>query len=80
MDTSTRQTIVAFLARTVRTDRITDDLDLFAGGHVNSLFALQLIQFVEQTFGVRIESEDLELDNFRTVGAIEAFVARKRSA
>jgi methoxymalonate biosynthesis acyl carrier protein len=58
---------------------VSDDHDFFASGFVNSLFALQLVTFVERTFGVTIESEDLDLDNFRTVNAIVGLVARKRA-
>lgn len=56
-----------------------DDDDMFATGYVNSMFALQLVQFVEGEFGITVDSDDLELDNFRTVASIASFVERKTS-
>lgn len=66
-----------FLARFFRDHQLADDEDIFATGYVNSMFAMQLVQFVEGEFGIAVESEDLELDNFRTVDAISALVERK---
>jgi acyl carrier protein len=69
-----------FLSRFFRDHQLADDEDIFASGYVNSMFAMQLVQFVEQEFGITVESEDLELDNFRTVDAISALVERKTAA
>jgi methoxymalonate biosynthesis acyl carrier protein len=44
---------------------------------VNSMFAMQLVLFVEQEFNISVENEDLELDNFRTINAITNLVERK---
>jgi acyl carrier protein len=56
------------------------DKDIFATGLANSLFAMQLVDFVEREFGIEIESDDLEIDNFRTIGRIAALVDRKLAA
>jgi acyl carrier protein len=37
------------------------------------------VQFVEQAFGITCDSEDLEIDNFRSIDALTAFVRRKQS-
>lgn len=52
--------------------------DVFARGYVNSLFALQLVTFVESQYDLTITPEDLDLDNFRTIERIAAFVVRKQ--
>jgi methoxymalonate biosynthesis acyl carrier protein len=52
------------------------DQDLFASGVVSSLFAMELVVFVEKAFDVVVEREDLALDNFRTVGAMTDLVLR----
>ena len=72
-----REQIREFVNRFFRGHELRDDEDIFATGYVNSMFAMQLVTFVEQTFGIQVESNDLELDNFRSVDAIGAFVARK---
>ncbi|HEX8272441.1 MAG TPA: phosphopantetheine-binding protein [Longimicrobiaceae bacterium] len=69
-----------FIGKHVRGHELTDDEDIFASGFVNSMFAMQLVQFVETAFGVAVENEDLEIDNFRSVNAIAALVERKTAA
>ncbi|HKN98219.1 MAG TPA: acyl carrier protein [Pseudonocardiaceae bacterium] len=56
------------------------DEDYFAVGLVNSLLALELVAHVERRFGITVEVEDLDLDNFRTMHRTAEFVRRKRSA
>jgi acyl carrier protein len=66
-----------FLGRYVRHHEVRDEDDIFALGFVNSLVALQLVQFLEKEFGITVEDEDLDLDNFRSIDRIDGFVARK---
>jgi acyl carrier protein len=54
-----------------------DDQDIFALGFVNSLFATELVMFIEGTFGIVIPNEELTLDNFRTVASMAELVARQ---
>ncbi len=74
---STVEAIRVFLARHVPAVLEVEE-DIFARGYVSSLFALSLVVFVEKTFDLTVEPEDLSLDNFRSIGAIERFVASKR--
>jgi acyl carrier protein len=69
-----------FLSRFFRQHDLQPDDDIFALGFVNSLLAMQLVNFVEKEFGVTIEDEDLDLANFRTLESIDALVERKRAA
>jgi methoxymalonate biosynthesis acyl carrier protein len=75
-----RDTIRAFVARHTGGAAITDDLDIFAGGLVSSLFAVQIVMWVERTFELPVHSEDLDMGNIRSIDAIATFVARKRAA
>ncbi|MCD0447591.1 acyl carrier protein [Actinocorallia sp. API 0066] len=50
--------------------------DLFDTGVVSSLLAMELVVFVEKTFDVAVEREDLALHNFRTVRAMTDLVLR----
>ncbi len=54
------------------------EVDLFASGAVSSLFAMELVVFVEGEFGVTVEGADLALDNFRTLRSMSALVTRLR--
>jgi acyl carrier protein len=75
-----KQMIREWVGRFFRGHDLGDGEDIFATGYVNSMFAMQLVQFVESTFGITVENEDLELDNFRTLNAIAALVERKSAA
>jgi len=68
----------AFLGQFISVE-VADDVDVFASGLVNSLFAMQLVLFIESEFAVKVENDDLDYDNFRTLNAIAGFVERKRS-
>ena len=72
-----KQRITTYLARFFPGHELADDDDIFGLGFVNSMFALQLVNFVEHEFGVEIDNEDMELDNFRSIGALVRFVERK---
>ena len=54
-----------------------DDEDLFASGLVNSLFAMQLVLFVEKEFSIKVENQDLDIANFKSVNAITGFIQSK---
>jgi methoxymalonate biosynthesis acyl carrier protein len=69
--------IKAFLSRFFRKHELQDDEDLFALGFLNSLFAMQLVMFLEKEFEVRIENKDLDLNNFRTINTIAGLVEAK---
>jgi methoxymalonate biosynthesis acyl carrier protein len=54
------------------------DEDLFQSGRVNSLFAIQLMSFLERGFGIEVDVDDLQLANFASVARITDFVQRKQ--
>lgn len=72
--------LLQYLNTSLRSGEIGADDDCFASGLVNSLQALEIVTYVEQTFGVSVEVEDLELDNFRSAARIATFVRLKRAA
>ena len=48
---------------------------LFSSGLLDSFSMVQLVMFVEGEAGVRLNPEDITLDNFDTIGSILAFLA-----
>jgi methoxymalonate biosynthesis acyl carrier protein len=72
-----KEKIKEFLSKLMRNHDLKDDEDIFALGFINSLAALQLVQFLEKEFGVAIGDEDLELDNFRTLNSMDQLLERK---
>ncbi|BFH67875.1 MAG: acyl carrier protein [Paenibacillus dendritiformis] len=69
--------IKQFLSRFFRKHEVQDEDDIFALGYVNSLFAMQLVMFLEKEFHIRVENKDLDLDNFRSIQKIYELVERK---
>ena len=69
--------IKEFLAKFFQNYDLQDDEDIFALGFVNSLFAMQLVLFVEKTFAITVEDEDLDIDNFRTINALTNLITSK---
>ena len=76
----TQTKIKVFLSRFFKSHDLQPEEDIFALGFVNSLLAMQLVAFVEKEFGVRVEDDDLDLDNFRSINAISALIAKKKAA
>ena len=72
-----RAKIKNFLSRFLGNHELHEDDDIFASGFVNSMFAMQLVLFIEQEFQVTIENEDLDFDNFKTINAIVSLLERK---
>ena len=56
------------------------DTDMIAGGLLDSLALVDLLVHLEKEFSVKIELGDLEIENFRSIGAIARFVAGRRSS
>ena len=69
-----------FVTRSFSGHQLADEDDMFALGFATSLFAMQLVAFVEKQFGVEVDSDDLDIDNFRSVRAIAGLVERKLAA
>lgn len=40
---------------------------------------MQLVTFLEKEFGIAIEDEDLDIDNFNRIDSISAFIERTQS-
>jgi len=68
--------IGAFLSAHVRNAEIGPSDNIFETGLVNSLFALQLVNFIENRFGLTIPDEELILENFHSIEAMASFVER----
>ena len=75
----TQLKIKEFLSRFFKSHDLQPAEDIFALGFVNSLLAMQLVAFVEKEFAISVEDADLDLDNFRSIDAIDAYEAESPS-
>jgi acyl carrier protein len=48
-------------------------------GIIDSTGVLELVSFIEDTYGFRIEDEELVPENLDTIGDVASFVLRKRN-
>ena len=63
----------------VNDDAILNDTDnIFEQGFVDSMFAMQLVNFVESEFNIKVENEDLDINNFNSVRNVSLFIERKQ--
>lgn len=66
-----------FLGRFIDESSVADDENIFESGLVNSLFAMQLVSFIEAEFEISIENEELDIENFKDINSITALVSSK---
>ena len=55
-----------------------DEDNIFELGLVDSPFAIMLVLFIEEEFGIDVLDTDLDVENFSSVKRIEEFVKSKR--
>jgi acyl carrier protein len=56
-----------------------DDAPLLREGIIDSLGVVELVEFVQAHFRVKVEQKDVRPDNFDSVAKLAAFVRRKQS-
>lgn len=72
-----KETIKRFILSSIAIADLDDDDNLFESGIVNSLFAVQLMTFIEKTFAIEVDMDDLDIENFKSLKAATAFILRK---
>lgn len=56
-----------------------DSDNIFEMGFVNSLFAMKLVNYIENELGVPVPNDDLDIANFSSVERIVNFIDRKKT-
>jgi acyl carrier protein len=62
-----------------RKTSLGDDVALLTSGIVDSLGMLDLVRFLEQSFTIHVDDEELTPENFATIGSLASFVEHKRN-
>lgn len=55
----------------------SDADNIFEMGYVNSLFAMKLLNYIENKFGITVENEEINIKNFSSVNNIYQLVKAK---
>lgn len=58
-------------------DGFADDESLLDSGIVDSTGVMEVVAFLEESFGIEIDDDELVADNLDSVQRLAAFVARK---
>ncbi len=69
--------IMGFLGKYFDVSKVNKDDNIFELGFVNSLFAMQMVSFIENEFDFEISNDELNLDNFKSINSILAFIDSK---
>ena len=69
--------VAAILTDRLQIGSVASSTDLFAAAALDSLGLVELLVALEEEFGITISADDLELDRFRSIAAIAAFVSSK---
>ena len=54
-----------------------DDTSFLEEGIVDSMGIMELVMFVDESFGISVEDEELVPDNFDSVSKLAAYIRRK---
>lgn len=61
-------------------DALDDGQSFLETGVIDSTGVLELIGFLEQQYGIKVEDHEVVPANLDSIGQLEAFLARKRAA
>lgn len=56
---------------------LSDDASFLDEGVVDSTGTLEVVMFVEETFGITVGDNEIEPENFDSVNKLAAYIARK---
>ncbi len=59
---------------------LTDSTQLFTTGLLDSIASLNLVSFLEEEYGVKVEPHEIVADNLDTIKLIADFVEQKKAA
>lgn len=60
-------------------EEIGDDESFLATGVIDSTGVLELVTFLEETYGIKVRDEDLVPENLDSINQISAYLERVRS-
>ena len=74
------QKLTELFAKKLNLEVSSADTDLVETGLLDSLALIELLAQLEETFGVSVSTDDLELENFRSIASIAGFVDQRMVA
>ncbi len=74
-----KERIYQFLTKLKKADGLEYDTELFKSKYITSLFALQIVQFIEKEFRIKLGRKDITEANFHTINAMAELVQQRLS-
>jgi len=74
-----KETVVTFITTHLKGRKLKNQYDasLLEEGIIDSVAVIEMVTFLEETFGIQIEDEEIIPDNLDSVNKIEAYVNKK---
>lgn len=72
--------LTAMFAAHLNIEVPSENTDLFSDGLLDSLAFIDLLMHLEREFGIEVAPDELDLDNFRTIGCIAKFIDSRSHA
>lgn len=69
-----QQSIARWFLETLNLEIPSPDMDLFEAGVLDSLAFVELMLFLENAFGITITLEQVEIEHFKSIERIAAFL------
>lgn len=57
--------------------KLATDKDILSTGTIDSIGAMRLVSFIEKRFEMKIPPQDLVIENFVTIDAIQAYISNR---
>lgn len=77
----TKQTVKAYILKELlpgsSPEEITEETPLIIGGFLDSLTTLQLVTFLEEEFGIKIEAHEVNVEHLNTISDMAELVHSK---
>jgi acyl carrier protein len=71
--------IRTFIRETFFVDQVNDRESFLETGLIDSTGMIELVAFVQQTFGIRVEDSELIPENLDSLSRLVEFIERKRA-
>jgi acyl carrier protein len=72
-----KENICLFLEHYFNVHEVSFDENIFENGLINSLFFMQLLQYLESEYNIEMDFNDMVIDNFSSINNIIKFVKQK---
>ncbi|MDA0194645.1 MAG: acyl carrier protein [Bacteroidetes bacterium] len=76
-----KQQIIDYISKELLDGQITvtESEDLYTSGIVDSIGLMRIVSFLEQNFEVKVEPQDLTIENFQSVDSMVNYLIRERN-